>query len=1212
MSFEVNLGLNSPKQPTHTNSTTTHSTLNTTIGSTTYTVHHQGYIRSFNGMMDPSSLNGNVSHPGPSDGVLGPSGSTSSLPSSPVSTTSSASSIIMTPKFVPSEDTPILTHLRVRDMIPTVRLHCDEDAAENLDAASVLRLGTIPITASQHHHTYHTNGAHAHAHAHAGTRPASFSHTLRSGALIHKDSRGIGSFSHTMTAASNPYQQVSNQHDSHGSSSSTDSPYPQQPLFHLDPNDSSYHTSQISTPVHIPTLNLAQNGLNEEGKDIALPKSAASSSLSLSSSSSSSSYPSAGSPRQQPIRHLHSTLPDSLHNPSVQLDKYRQRSGSNEMGVLPLDADDIKLSMIDENNPTSSTSSTTTPSPTHMLAELISHQPIPIASSAYTHFTPQHWRWTHIDYVNEHHDVLSDFFQALETHSDVYYKRTLEPPPPASSTTVGANATTSTTAASHRVVPPLRILPPLTRPIAVVQSDLTVPTSVSLPSSPLPPPVRSFLSIHDSLSSTASATTPSPSPQPLKPSYSVNFIPHRLETLTLHAEKSLLHKAHIVSGPLFLERNPTERLLTQTLIRCGNEPLQQPLSARQPSRRMNHPTSTPSLSPPTASSSLNATSSAQATATASSHNFLPHLRKLDIRMGIDGCMIGDGLKRNSTLTELHLPANVIAEKGCAEICHNLHQHASLKVLNLSQNILYPSSGVALRDLFLYNRALTRLDVSVNKLGTEGVATLMEAFGSTKMNRQVMTEWIEKSTMPTSAASAFVTGALATPSSIVTSTPSLPNSASHLLLPSQSMSMSMRANSPSYPTPTPSPSPTPATSFVNAATSQANLLHNAAGTPPTGSLSHSTSNSHLSSIISPSFTPSFSINQTLTSLDISNNKLSPNIAAICSSLIASNSPLRELKLGLNDIGDIGANYVALALRHPDCHLESLDLSDNSIGPFGCKVLMQSLELNSTLTHLCLSWNTIGAGGLGEGPKSIGKMLASPVSALKQLRIISNAINENAMRTIVSGWKERMKMADSAMNDVNDPASCISSSSAVSASASLSPSFSSSSPSPPVSPSPLELLDVSINPLGNDGVRELLPLLTHPSTRLQHLFLQRCSIGDDGYYSIASVLDRTPVHRINLIGNHAPKIDSLAALLDGYTRITSMVELELDDSPILARDELLAKTYRRGRRDNFTRFMLIKEANLPLQFDLCTIITEYTIDVREKIHLNNHSTTNEGED
>ena len=100
-----------------------------------------------------------------------------------------------------------------------------------------------------------------------------------------------------------------------------------------------------------------------------------------------------------------------------------------------------------------------------------------------------------------------------------------------------------------------------------------------------------------------------------------------------------------------------------------------------------------------------------------------------------------------------------------------------------------------------------------------------------------------------------------------------------------------------------------------------------------------------------------VNSSLTSLDLSWNRIGDAGASSLSQVLTANSSLTILDLSWNIIGDAGASSLSQALT-ANSSLTSLDLCNNSIGISGASSLSQALTANSSLTSLNLRNNGFG--------------------------------------------------------------------------------------------------------------------------------------------------------------------------------------------------------------------------------------------------------------
>jgi len=653
---------------------------------------------------------------------------------------------------------------------------------------------------------------------------------------------------------------------------------------------------------------------------------------------------------------------------------------------------------------------------------------------------------------------------------------------------------------------------------------------------------------------------------PTSPSSNASITPHSIHTLQLHGSKNLLRKTRIIMCEAVASYNGTYSLgecIRDLLIRNGSKAVESDQTGKSNHSASKSSRSFMRLKSNTASSPFS-TSSLRVNALAS-------LETLHLRLGLRGVYLADGLAHNTSIRHLLLSNNAIHEDGCEKLCRVLARHPRIESLDLSMNILYDSCGSILRDLLTSSRTLTSLDVSVNKLHGEGIATLMQALGADQRNATLIREWVEKnSAIPTSRGGSTYNTPSASPttqdsplSSVASSPPLMSASAFLAMAPGPGSIPSTHAHRrlPSH--------VLPLLPFVD---------------PQSPPQSHSQSQSHHPSSNGHT-SGNVHINTTLRTLKIGNNHLGCNdlqpLGMLASALVAPNG-LDELSMNLNDIGDTGAIMLSLALRHPSCRLKSLDLSDNMIQAQGCKTILQAIHLNNAhtrITNLDLSWNggALGVGGQGEGSRALGSMLRDNVT-LTKLSLVGTGMNESGVRAMVSGWMDAVASGKSQLRHLN----------------------------------------LSVNPLCDNGIRELSTVLAHPCCPLQHLHLNRVQMLDAGCSHLTAALtiaarssssssDATnssnlsipspSLLRIKLLGNYGLHPPALAALMDAYTKHPALIELDLDDHPLIARDEVLCTRYRRSRIESLSVIIGVGASHM-LPSVLCREVAEFVLDIRRK--------------
>uniref|UniRef100_A0A8C7HXK2 NACHT domain-containing protein n=1 Tax=Oncorhynchus kisutch TaxID=8019 RepID=A0A8C7HXK2_ONCKI len=196
--------------------------------------------------------------------------------------------------------------------------------------------------------------------------------------------------------------------------------------------------------------------------------------------------------------------------------------------------------------------------------------------------------------------------------------------------------------------------------------------------------------------------------------------------------------------------------------------------------------------------------------------------------------------------------------------------------------------------------------------------------------------------------------------------------------------------------------------------------------------------------------------------------------LASALQKHNSPLRELDLSYNDLGDRGVELLCVGLTSPLCNIQTLVnyvlwiCQSNSLSPLsrlaGCKLTYKSCETlasalqtsNSPLRELDLSNNDLG----DRGVKLLCVGLTSPLCKIQTLVLAGCKLTYESCETLASALQ---------------------------------------SPN-----SPLRELDLRYNDLGGRGVELLCFGLTSPLCNIQTLVLGQCGLTEGCCSDLASVL------------------------------------------------------------------------------------------------------------
>uniref|UniRef100_A0A3Q0RB86 Uncharacterized protein n=1 Tax=Amphilophus citrinellus TaxID=61819 RepID=A0A3Q0RB86_AMPCI len=242
---------------------------------------------------------------------------------------------------------------------------------------------------------------------------------------------------------------------------------------------------------------------------------------------------------------------------------------------------------------------------------------------------------------------------------------------------------------------------------------------------------------------------------------------------------------------------------------------------------------------------------------------------------------------------------------------------------------------------------------------------------------------------------------------------------------------------------------------------------------------------------------------------------------CKYLIQSliqNQILEELDLSCNEIGDEGLKFLSMGLGTSHCQLETLKLSQCNITQSGCYHLASALRRNPAyLSVLDLSINVIGDEGANEIFRNfdisqlyhcsltvlscvhIGEALKSETSNLVELNLSNNSLKDAGFELICEGmyaWSSLEKLNVSRCGITGTGCKYL-------ASVLCSNSWEAVE---------LQELDVSMNRLGDRGVKGISAGLKNPLSHLRILNLSYCSLTDDCCAELASGL----ASKVNVLG------------------------------------------------------------------------------------------------
>ena len=231
-----------------------------------------------------------------------------------------------------------------------------------------------------------------------------------------------------------------------------------------------------------------------------------------------------------------------------------------------------------------------------------------------------------------------------------------------------------------------------------------------------------------------------------------------------------------------------------------------------------------------------------------------------------------------------------------------------------------------------------------------------------------------------------------------------------------------------------------------------------------------------------------------SLDLTNNNLGPLGCKQIQPLLAisdkkcNDAKLRGLNRHGNRIEDEGVRHLTEAITHSNCKLNSLSLSRNFINDEGVKHLAEALtHSNCKLSSLNLSSNLNIS---NEGVKHLAKALTHSNCKLNSLNLSRTGINEEGVKHLA----EALTHSNCKLNSLHLSRSGINEEGVKHLAEALIHSN-----------CKLSSLNLSSNVnISNEGVKHLAKALTHSNCKLNSLNLSRSGINDEGVKHLAKAL------------------------------------------------------------------------------------------------------------
>ncbi|CAM9745864.1 unnamed protein product [Discosporangium mesarthrocarpum] len=486
-----------------------------------------------------------------------------------------------------------------------------------------------------------------------------------------------------------------------------------------------------------------------------------------------------------------------------------------------------------------------------------------------------------------------------------------------------------------------------------------------------------------------------------------------------------------------------------------------------------------------------------------------------------GYKVADMLQLNETVRELRLDGNTLDSQAAAAIFNAARRNQTLRKLSMARNRVGPEVGHALAEMVKKNRVLVYLDVSHNLMGEKNfwessykmihIPSAGPALGaSLRFNKTLSVLNVSGNSLGADTGRAFADG-VARHKSLTAL-----DLSNNLILPDGGKALAMGLN---YPT-----------------------------------------------------------RSSLTSLNISENHLGHKAGKLFGAVLKRNQNLRHLDLSKNELGTRAAVALANALRPADnkaffgqATLVSMSLRANGLGANAAKAFGQLLAENNSLTSLDLSRNNLGVGSAEGGSKEgAGALLGHGLrrnATLTSLSLAENSFVSSELRRALEALPGHPSLISTDLsgeivegnttldiarfigcgghavgsggaNNVGDPApfspTPVQSVSLARGGAIAGPGAIALARALSAAPG-LVCLDLSDNPLGFKGVKELASALSLPSPTLSRawrkevngggvqegsasLSLARCGLGDRGGVLVAEALGpNESVEELDLSGN-----------------------------------------------------------------------------------------------
>ncbi|XP_072133414.1 uncharacterized protein [Mobula birostris] len=436
------------------------------------------------------------------------------------------------------------------------------------------------------------------------------------------------------------------------------------------------------------------------------------------------------------------------------------------------------------------------------------------------------------------------------------------------------------------------------------------------------------------------------------------------------------------------------------------------------------------------------------------------LQELGLRdVGLTDSGAGDlasALRTNPSLTELNLNDNLLGDSGVKLLSAALgNPECKLQKLQLDNIGLTDSGAKDLASALSTNPSLTELNLSVNKLGDSGVKLVSEALRNSKCEIQKL--WLRDVGLTDSGAEDLASALRTNPSLTELNLGANKLGDSGMKLVSAALRNTECKIQKLW------------LDNIGLTDSGAKDLVSALSTNPKLTelnLSYNKLGDSGVKLVSAALKNSDCKIQKLWLMDVG---LTDSAAGDFVSALSTKTSLMVLSLNNNKLQDSGVKLVSAALMKSRCKLQELGLGDVGLTDSGAGDLASALRTNPSLTELNLNDNLLGDSGV----KLLSAALGNPECKLQKLQLDNIGLTDSGAKDLASALSTNPSLTE---------------------------------------------LNLSVNKLGDSGVKLVSEALRNPECKIQKLGLRDVGLTDSGAGDLASALRTNPsLTELNLNDN-----------------------------------------------------------------------------------------------